>query len=125
MTGNQDTRISVENVCKELVSGGMISPGQAKKIVQNSGTVRKRLEVERTRRMAHLPPERRIVNPVTAVDIVVALKARRADDPPGGGDAGRRGGGGGGHGDHAQGRKLQAGGGAGEKAHPADPVHPP
>jgi general secretion pathway protein E len=81
MTGNQDTRVSVENVCKELVNGGMISPGQAKKIVQNSGTVRERLKVERTRRMAHLPPERRIVNPVTAVDIVVALKASRADDP--------------------------------------------
>ncbi len=72
---------SAENVCSILTGRGIISPAQSDKILFNKDRVRQKLEKERCSRQEHMPAGRRIVNPVTSIDVISTLNLRRADAP--------------------------------------------
>jgi len=70
MTNDIQNRLSAQNVCRTLLKKGLITPGQAEKILKKKDVLEARLKKQKNRNRAS---ERRSVNPVTSIDIIAAL----------------------------------------------------
>jgi general secretion pathway protein E len=76
-----DRHLSEENVPRELLKAGLILEEQAREIFQKKKNIKRKLEKERSLRQADSAAKGKIINPITIVDIILALELKRADDP--------------------------------------------
>lgn len=72
--------LSINVVCKALYKHRLIDQEKANDIVKQHKTIKERLEKQRDNRIS-TSTELRIINPVTIIDVIVALKIERADRP--------------------------------------------
>ena len=70
---------STKKVCQLLIKKGVVSRKNAEEILKNQAEVRESLEKRRSARAASGPPGIRINNPVTIVDVIVAMNLPRKD----------------------------------------------
>ena len=70
---------STKKICQLLIKKGVISRKNAEEILKNQGEVRESLEKRRSARAASAPSGIRINNPVTIVDVIVAMNLPRKD----------------------------------------------
>jgi general secretion pathway protein E len=78
---SETDRFSAENVCKILLSQGLISETQKKEILLKKDRLLNKLEQLRAMKQTSSSSKGRIRNPVTIVDVIHSLKMERADDP--------------------------------------------
>ena len=81
MAGNTYYSMSDEDVTRALQSQGLLSEEQAKLLFREKANVRRKIQRDRAARESTLGIKQRIPNPITIVDVVVALDMKRADDP--------------------------------------------
>ena len=81
MAGNTYYSMSDEDVTRALQSQGLVSEEQAKLLFREKANVRRKIQRDRAARESTLGIKQRIPNPITIVDVVVALDMKRADDP--------------------------------------------
>ncbi len=72
---------SDEAVTRALLRQGLLSEAQAKTIFREKANTRRRIERDRALHRSGGSAKHRITNPVTLVDVIVALEIQRADDP--------------------------------------------
>lgn len=72
---------SVENVCQTLLENGLVGDAQVKTIFKKKDAAREKLERQRTQRLAVSRSAFKVINPITIVDVIVALELSRADKP--------------------------------------------
>ncbi|HUV78190.1 MAG TPA: GspE/PulE family protein [Desulfobacterales bacterium] len=70
MTNDIQNRLSAQNVCRTLLKKGLITSGQAEKILKKKDVLEARLKKQKNRNPAS---GTRSVNPVTSIDIITAL----------------------------------------------------
>ncbi|MEW6076497.1 MAG: GspE/PulE family protein [Thermodesulfobacteriota bacterium] len=68
-----------KKICQLLLKKGVISRSSAEEILKNQHSVRESLEKRRSVRAASAPSGIRINNPVTIVDVIVAMNLPRSD----------------------------------------------
>ena len=81
MAGNKYYSMSDEDVTRALQSQGLLSEDQGKLLFREKANVRRKIQRDRAARESTLGIKQRIPNPITIVDVVVALDLKRADDP--------------------------------------------
>lgn len=81
MPKNTNKGFSDENVCKILLTYGLISEDQKQDILVKKNRIKSKLEQIRTMRQSSVPSKGRIGNPVTIVDVIASLDIKRTDDP--------------------------------------------
>ncbi len=81
MPKNTNKGFSDENVCKILLTYGLISEDQKQDILVKKNRIKSKLEQIRARRQSSVSSKGRIGNPVTIVDVIASLDIKRADDP--------------------------------------------
>jgi len=81
MPKNTNKGFSDENVCKILLSYGLISEDQKQDILVKKNRIKSKLEQIRAMRQSPVSSKGRIGNPVTIVDVIASLDIKRADDP--------------------------------------------
>lgn len=72
-------RFSVQNVCGVLVNNGVITKEQAQNALSLYDSTKKKLEKSKAEKEASSPNVIRISSPITAIDVINALKVKRAD----------------------------------------------
>lgn len=80
-TNDSSNPFSVENVCQTLLESGLVGDAQVKTIFKKKDAAREKLERQRAQRLASSRSEFKIINPITIVDVIVALELSRADKP--------------------------------------------
>jgi general secretion pathway protein E len=73
--------LSDEAVTRILLKRGLLSEEQDKALMREKANVRRRLERDRAIRSSRGNPVSRVPNPLTIVDVIVAMDMMRADDP--------------------------------------------
>ncbi|MBW1814067.1 MAG: Flp pilus assembly complex ATPase component TadA, partial [Deltaproteobacteria bacterium] len=72
-------RFSVQNVCGVLVNSGVITKEKAQNVLSLYDSAKKKLEKSKAEKEASSPNVIRISSPITAIDVINALKIKRAD----------------------------------------------
>jgi general secretion pathway protein E len=67
----------MHSVCRILINKGMITKAQALQVLKRRKTLRKKLESERFVQQG--AQDERLINPVNSIDVLTALKLKRAD----------------------------------------------
>ena len=80
MNKSPENILSAENVTRILLKYGLISRDQKKTIFQKKNNAKKKLERVRAAQHASTSSIRRIINPITVVDIIISLDLKRDDD---------------------------------------------
>jgi general secretion pathway protein E len=80
MTNDLNDPFSAQNICRALLSNGIISKAQAKEILNKKDSLQKRLERLRSKQNPSPASNSRVDNPVTFIDVLTPLKLERADD---------------------------------------------
>ena len=70
MQNDIQNRLSAQNVCRTLLKKGLITPGQAEKILKKKDVLEARLKKQKNRNQAS---GTRSANPVNSIDIIAAL----------------------------------------------------
>lgn len=70
MQNDIQNRLSAQNVCRTLLKKGLITPGQAEKILKKKDVLEARLKKQKNRNQAS---GTRSANPVNSIDIITAL----------------------------------------------------
>lgn len=81
MPKNSDDPFSAENICRILIKNDLISVDRKKEILRKRKGLQIKLENLRNMRQTSTSTRSRVLNPVTIIDIIVALNLDRADDP--------------------------------------------
>ncbi len=79
MSENFQQLFPPKKICQMLIKKGVIDRENAEEIFKKQGIVRESLEKRRSARAASAPPGIQINNPVTIVDVIVALNLPRKD----------------------------------------------
>jgi len=79
MTEDLQKLFPPKKVCQILYKKGIISREHAEEILKKQDSIREALEKRRSARAASAPPGIRINNPVTVVDVIVAMNLPRKD----------------------------------------------
>jgi general secretion pathway protein E len=78
---NADRLFDPTSVCQVLCKFGLIFEKQKDEILLHKANMLRKLEKIRVQRQSAIPVKDRLANPITIIDIIVAMKIERADDP--------------------------------------------
>jgi len=78
MPADKTDPFDIKSICKSLLKKGLIKRGQAKSIISQEERIRAKLEEQRAKQKGS-DRTREIVNPITSVDVIVAMNLVRAD----------------------------------------------
>ena len=81
MTKGSPAPLSAENVCRILLSRGLISKEQRDEIFKKKNTLQRKLEKLQMIKGASKGSSLSVINPVTIIDIISFFKLERPDDP--------------------------------------------
>ena len=73
--------LSSEQICANLINAGLISGQQAKYALKNEKSIKKSIELKKTKNLQDRGDVIKIPTVVDFVDVIVALKMKRYDDP--------------------------------------------
>lgn len=80
MTADPSNQFPTENICRVLLNNGLVTEKQVKEILAQKESFKKELEKRQTRMMGGGGSGGRFINPITGIDVIVALNLKMVDN---------------------------------------------